>query len=673
METRSFAFLVSLCLTAPALTACGGGGGGGAAALPTVSGGLSASAPSGGVPAAAVPVAISVDIPASSPQSGARRPLYVSAGTKSIVVSYGQNRQTADCTTTCSANFTVVPGMVTFVISLYDASGGSGHLLSSGQTTASIQTGQANVVKVSFLGIVAKVAITLGSASITAGTPATIPVNVVAQDAAGFTIIGPNAYAAAISLSSDDASGATSLSTTSVDAPATTVSLTYKGSGVPAPVHITASTAGVAAQSATLVVTAPAAPATSAPITTPAPVSGAAPDHVRNFAYYGINGMDADIPAAYMAAHVDIVEDDGFSAQHADAFKRAGGKIALAYTDPSYVPYCPPPFTAPAGICSGPIGNLVAGDESAWLHDASGARINRFVDSHFQYQEALNLGAASAQGAYRRQVQNILASSPLLDGFEADDSGSPLSSHFGGFNAVGVEWANDAAYQAAESAILGVPGKPVLLNGGDPSTLGASYGGAFVDLSSVMGQMFEGCFNNEGGYLYTDANGHQFQREVNGLLDVQSHRKLALCLPTGSATDPARRLYAYAAFMLAYDPQYSVYGMAKNQSDGEAVFPETQLVPQSPRTTATDVAQLRNGAVYVREFAACSIAGQPIGACATVVNSSPSASAAVPSLPSGYAHSVALDAASLYHGGKANVIAGAPSTLAAQSAAILVR
>src|SRR5665213_1930892 len=64
--------------------------------------------------------------------------------------------------------------------------------------------------------------------------------------------------------------------------------------------------------------------------------------HVRTLAYYGLNGINKDVPPAYMAAHVEMVEDDGYTAEHADAFKRAGGHFAIAYTDPTYGAHCPP-------------------------------------------------------------------------------------------------------------------------------------------------------------------------------------------------------------------------------------------------------------------------------------------------------------------------------------------
>ena len=219
--------------------------------------------------------------------------------------------------------------------------------------------------------------------------------------------------------------------------------------------------------------------------------------------------------------------------------------------------------------------------------------------------------------------------------------------------------------------MLAAAGKPLMINGGDFVTWGPAYNGAFLDLPSVTSQQFEGCFNNGGNYLYTDSEG-KFAKEENGLLAVTAHHKSAVCFPTGD-TSPDHRMYAYAAWLLTYDPVYSVYLTAVPQSDGEALYPETQLVPSAPHATATnDVALLRAGGVYVREFAQCAIAGQPIGPCASVVNSSASAQS-VPALATAYAHQIALDPQSLYHGGKANVVAGAPGTLGAATAAILVR
>lgn len=401
--------------------------------------------------------------------------------------------------------------------------------------------------------------------------------------------------------------------------------------------------------------------------------------HVRVQAYYGLNDINADVPPAYMAQHVDIVEDDGYTAEHADRFKRAGGRMAIAYTDPTYAAHCPPPFTPPAGRCGGQIAKLVAGDERAFIHDASGARIHRFNDPYYQYQEVFNLTSPVAWRAYAAQTAEILRHSPLLDGFEADDSGSPFtgtdgrpgSNLYGGFNASGVEIRSDEDYIAGVSAMLKAAGKPLMINGGDPRGTGPAYNGRFLELPFVMSEQQEGCFNNAGGYLYTDRN-DKFRREENALLAVMSHAKDAVCFPTGD-TAPPHRLYAYAAWLLTYDPRYSIYLMAVKQSDGDALYPETQLVPLAPRATPRSIDDLRNGSVYVREFGTCAIASQPIGPCAAVVNPSERQAADIPRLSGGYAKHVVLDPQSLYHGGRVRSEPGAPAVLAPQSAAILLR
>jgi hypothetical protein len=683
--TSRYAVLFSLCLGAVALTACGGGGGG-ASALPAPANGNGSGTTSG---AASSPqsVVLTIAIPAVS-SSTVRRLRYVSPATKSAVVAYGTQHQTVNCTTTCTLTLSMSPGQTALTAQLYDQVNGGGNLLATGSTTATIVAGQQNAIALSFGGVPAKITVALGAASVAPGASAQIPVVVKALDAAGYTIVGSDPYANPITLTTDDHSGATSLSATTLSTPNDTVTLSYTGTASLTAVHVTASVPGTAvgSQSATLSVAAAATPAPTAapvatPVPTPAPVAaGSFPDHVRNHAYYGLNNINADIPAAWMAAHVDTVEDDGYTAQHADAFKRAGGKFAIAYTDPTYAAHCPPPFLPPAGKCTGTIANLVQSDETAYVHDATGARVNRFVSDYFQYQEVYNVGAPSAQHAYAATTASILAASPHLDGFEADDSGSPISEAGGvfgsslyyNFNAIGVEIASDQQWIAGESAMLGAAGKPLMINGGDSATWGPAYNGAFLDLPYVYAQQFEGCFNNAGNYLYTDSEG-KFAKEENGLLAVMAHHKSAVCYPTGD-TSSAHRLYAYAAWMLTYDPAYSVYEMDVPQSDGEAVYPETQLVPVQPRATAaSSVTELRNGSVYVREFAQCAIAASPIGPCAAVVNSSPSATAAIPALSTAYAHQIALDPQSLYHGGKANVVAGAPASLPPATAAILVR
>jgi hypothetical protein len=411
----------------------------------------------------------------------------------------------------------------------------------------------------------------------------------------------------------------------------------------------------------------------------PAPAASPPRRHVQSETYYGLNDVNIDVPARTMAELVDIVDDDGFTAPHADAFKRAGGRMAFAYTDPTYVPYCRPPFRAPAGKCDGPVGVLVAGDERAWLHDERGERLHR-AGTHGFHQEILNVASPLAQRAYARTTAGILAKSPRLDGFMADDSGGtfdageglpPGANVFGDFSGSAVEIRDAETWKRAESQMLAAAGRPVIVNGSGPDWQPA-YGGFFLDLPYVMGQQYEGCFNNAGGYRYSTRN-DTFRRAANGMLAVQRHGKLAVCLPTGD-TSPAHRLYAYAAWLLVYDPRTSVFKMSEPLPDGHAIYPETALVPSAPAATArASVDELRSGGVYVREFGTCAIDGETIGPCASVVNASASEGAAIPALSRRYTRSIALDGRSLDRGGRPFAIAGTPRALAPTTAAILVR
>ena len=200
---------------------------------------------------------------------------------------------------------------------------------------------------------------------------------------------------------------------------------------------------------------------------------------------------------------------------------------------------------------------------------------------------------------------------------------------------------------------------------------GPAYSGQFLQVSNVLGQNEENCLNN-GSSVKTTSTNYTIAQDLDGLLAVQSYGKLAVCM-TGSLVDAASRTYDYAAFMLIYDPRYSVFAQVSTLADGKAVYPETQLVPQQPLATATnDISTLLKGSLYVREFAACSIAAAPVGRCAAVINPSGSA-ATLPALAQSYAHHAVLPSNSLYGGGVVTIAAGTSSSLAPGTGEILVQ
>lgn len=398
------------------------------------------------------------------------------------------------------------------------------------------------------------------------------------------------------------------------------------------------------------------------------------PTRVKTWYYFGLNGVNEDVPASVMATYADYVEDDGSSAEHAQAFKSAGGRFAGAYTDPAYVPYCRPPFAPPAGKCDGPFGNA---GEGAWFHGRDGTRVRRYVDAHFQYQEALNPLSPEARRAWHAMTAALLAKAPSLDFFFADDAGGPLhtrdmspqSSEFYDFDDAGVEITSDAVFRDAWIAYLGQAVRPLVVNGYDSGTGLPSYGGAFLRPSFVWGEVHEGCFRNSGGLKTERRDG--WPAEQAGLLANTALHKIAVCFMMGTPT-VSSRLYALASWWLSYDPQWSVMAPIDPIPGGSALLPETELVPAYPvRTARSSADELRDASgVYVREFRRCYLRGVPAGPCAAFVN--PSFRVLdMPHAAARYRHALVLDDRDLLRGGRVAWTGPVPAVLPATSAVVL--
>jgi hypothetical protein len=401
------------------------------------------------------------------------------------------------------------------------------------------------------------------------------------------------------------------------------------------------------------------------------------PARVRTWLYYGLNDVNAGVPPEVMARYADFVEDDGYAAAHAMRFKAAGGRYAAAYTDPAYVPYCAPPFAPPAGRCKGPIGDVIT-DESAFFHGRDGTRVRRFVDPHFQYQEAINPLSPAARRAWRDTTAALVRKAPSLDLFFADDSGGPLragdmsptSSEFYGFNEAGTEITSDTVFRDAWIAYLTSAVRPVVINGNDPVTGEPAYDGAFLRAPRVWGAVHEGCFRGGGG-LQTDRN-DRWRSYADSLLSNTALHKLAICFMMGTPT-PQTRVYALASWWLTYDPEWSVAGPIDAIPDQSALLPEIELVPGGPLRTARRIRELRDpSGAYVREFRGCFQRGEPIGGCAALVN--PSArEVPVPPVAARYSRALVLGNDDLPHGGRAAWAAPPPRSIAPGSAVILAR
>jgi hypothetical protein len=406
-------------------------------------------------------------------------------------------------------------------------------------------------------------------------------------------------------------------------------------------------------------------------------VASSGPTRVHTWYYYGLNGINESVPAPLMARYADYAEDDGYTAAHVKAFKAAGGRYAVAYSDPSYVPYCYPPFAPPAGRCDGPIGSF-ARDESAWFHGRDGTRVRRYMDPHFQYQEALNPLAPAARRAWHDWTEALVQKAPWVDIFFADDSGGPLhrgdmsprSSQFYDFNDAGVEITNDAVFRDAWPEYLVSAVRPLVINGTDPDTGLPSYGGAFLRPPRILGTVFEGCLRG-GGHVKTDRH-DDWRHELDGLLAHTALHKLAICFMMGTPT-LENRLYTLASWWTTYDPQWSVAAPIDPVPGESALLPEFDIVPAYPIRTAAHVRDLRaESGAYVREFGGCYQNGRPIGACAAIVNPS-GAAVSLPRLAQRYARTLALSGGDILHGGRAAWNAGVPDRVAAEAAVVVAR
>lgn len=213
---------------------------------------------------------------------------------------------------------------------------------------------------------------------------------------------------------------------------------------------------------------------------------------------------------------------------------------------------------------------------------------------------------------------------------------------------------------------------PVVINtlAGHPPEIPGKVAG--VRGKNIVGAMFEACFNNR---YWESAEISQVQ--TIALLKAQ--RKPPgpgfWCYLNGTSADAAsaipQRLFAYASFLLTYDPQYSVFQESFSTKPSTfKVMPETQFVPLDPVTAPNDIAQLRDSSgAYVREYRYCYYKRTLLGGCKIVVNPG---DAPVAVSPGGYRHSMTLSGGGILDGGQVQFTADAPSTLNGKSGAILV-
>jgi len=373
--------------------------------------------------------------------------------------------------------------------------------------------------------------------------------------------------------------------------------------------------------------------------------------HVQDYTFWNYDGVGNVLPASWVATWSTYAEMS--NSTWAKAFHAAGGRYAVAYTDPGFF-YTSSNYTAP--------GNY---PESAFGHGSDGTRTQRPEGPGTAYY-LLSNSSGSVSG-YQGVTQTI-ASGGGFDYVYADGVNDTLADSLYHFSPTPVEITTSAQYVSGMESLFAVSALPVIANGymnGNPVT-----NEQYVGASNVAAMFGESCFSTYSNTIV----GSQWQKMANALLYTTSRGYPAICgaRDTLSDTRPGR-IYWLASWWLTYDPNYSVALELITSSSAVDLFPEVMLVPTNPLQTAgsNDVAALQSSTgAYIRQFGACYYDKIPWGSCAAVVNPT-SSSVSMPSAASGYHHALALDFNNLYDGGAASLTSSVPGSLGPGSAAVL--
>ncbi|HEX3468208.1 MAG TPA: hypothetical protein VHT05_09040, partial [Candidatus Elarobacter sp.] len=260
------------------LAGCAGGGGS------MSHGSLPASLPTS-TPVATTPQSASavlrLVIPARTVQ---RIPRYVSPSSNSLSFAQTGGPTTiapigptsTNCTTdqtgkrTCTVTVSATSGTnQTFAIKTFASTNGTGTPLSAAMLVATIVPLELNTISATLNGVVASITVSTGVMSLDYGVVGSTSVIVNALDASGNTIVGPGTYGDAsgnpitIALADSDATHSATLSTATITAPGTTVTLHYNG-GATVKATITGSATGATPGSASVTFACASTPPTNA-------------------------------------------------------------------------------------------------------------------------------------------------------------------------------------------------------------------------------------------------------------------------------------------------------------------------------------------------------------------------------------------------------------------------
>ncbi|MGC2131072.1 MAG: hypothetical protein WA629_13365 [Candidatus Aquilonibacter sp.] len=194
------------------------------------------------VPSASLSVAIALDSVNGTASSTAPAIANLSASTAGCEQTSTQ--------LSCVVNVSAPVGALIYTLTVYSAAGGGGSSLGAGNLAVTTTAGATVVAPATLYGTVAKIVLTVGGAALGASVAVTLTVQ--AEDTNNNTVLGN--YTNPITLTDNDPSGQTTLSSsaTNITSGALSVTLAYKGGTMSAPAVIDASALGVSPGSVTI-------------------------------------------------------------------------------------------------------------------------------------------------------------------------------------------------------------------------------------------------------------------------------------------------------------------------------------------------------------------------------------------------------------------------------------
>jgi hypothetical protein len=229
-----------------------------------------------------------------------------------------------------------------------------------------------------------------------------------------------------------------------------------------------------------------------------------------------------------------------------------------------------------------------------------------------------------------------------------------------------------SSWGSALDSALSASGQNMILNTLSTSVANVPTFVQYAAGSNIEGAMYEECFSNG---LWTSEEEAQLQ--TIALLKSEGKAPGAgfWCYLDNTAADAAtvtaQRLYAYASFLLTYDPDYSVFQESYTTPSTFKVMPETGFVPLKPATSPTHISDLQSASgAYVQIYNACYYRGSLVGACEVAVNPTTS-TVSVPNSRN-FQHSAYLSGEGVLDGGTMGFTNPAQLSLAPGTAEILL-